>query len=384
MANVTGTRLTLTDTVGLAVDMSPTIQLIDPFDVGLLSYFGLSSLSKQATETEHKWMEDVLRPLTSTITDNPLASDGSTINVAAGTGVLFRKGDIVKIDNELIRFHLDPSTDAITILAAPNGRAWGGSTAASHTQNSVIEIVSVTIPEGEPTPGIVRQTTKASVSNYTQIFEDVCQVSTTLEAVEQWAPGSEYARQLAKTMKTLMILLDKTFIYGKPAARAAANNNTGAMGGLRHFIATNVTSASSAQLGEKLVLDSLALTYDNGGMVNVMAMRLKQKQALNKFLDPSRRVGIDERRAGAVVDSYLWDQGVVDTLIDRWMPQDEVMFLDSEYIGFGPLQGQNLAHEILPKSSRLLVKGQVTGEYTAEVKSEKAHARLTTLATTIV
>ncbi len=383
MANVTGTRMTLTDTVGLAVDMSPTIQLIDPFDVGLLSYFGLSSLSKQATETEHKWMEDTLRPLTSTITDNPLSDSATTINVAAGTGVLFRAGDIVKIESELIRITV-VATDALTTVASHNGRGWGTTTAAQHAQNSAIEIVSVTIPEGDPTPGIFRQTTKASVSNYTQIFEDVVQVSTTLEAVEQWAPGSEYARQLSKTMKTLMILMDKTFIYGSPLARASTNSNTGAMGGLRHFIATNVTAASSAQLSEKLVLDSLALSYDNGGSVNVMAMRLKQKQALNKFLDPSRRVGIDERRAGAVVDSYLWDQGVVDTLIDRWMPNDEVMFLDSEYIGFGPLVGQNIAHEILPKSSRLLVKGQVTGEYTCEVKSEKAHARITGLATTIV
>lgn len=383
MATITGTRLTLTDTVGLAVDMSPTIQLIDPFDVGLLSYFGLSSLSKAVTETEHKWMEDTLRPLTSTITDNPLNAAATTINVATGTGVLFRAGDIVKIENELIRITV-VSTDALTTIGSHHGRGWGATTDAQHAQNSAIEIVSVSIPEGDPTPGIFRQTTKASVSNYTQIFEDVVQVSTTLEAVEQWAPGSEYARQLAKTMKTLLILMDKTFIFGSPLLRAAANGNTGAMGGLRHFIATNVTAASSAQLSEKLALDSLALTYDNGGQVNVMAMRLKQKQALNKFLDPSRRVGIDERRAGAVVDSYLWDQGVVDTLIDRWMPQDEVMFLDSEYIGFGPLNGQNLAHEVLPKSSRLLVKGQITGEYTAEVKSEKAHARLTGLATTIV
>ncbi len=384
MANVTGTRLTLTDTVGLAVDMSPTIQLIDPFDVGLLSYFGLSSLEKEATETEHKWMEDTLRPLTSTITDNPLSDSATTINVAGGTGVLFRKGDIVKIENELIRLSADPSTDALTTVASANGRGWGGSTAAQHAQNSTIEIVSVTVAEGEPTPGLVRQTTKSSVSNYTQIFEDVVQVSTTLEAVEQWAPGSEYARQLAKTMKTLYILMDKTFIYGKPAARATANSNTGAMGGVRHFITTNVTAASSAQLSEKLILDSLSLTYDNGGKVNVMAMRLKQKQALNKFLDPSRLVGIDETRAGAVVDSYLWDQGVVDHLIDRWMPNDEVMFLDAEYIGFGPLRGQTVQHEILPKSSRLLIKGQITGEYTAEVKSEKAHARITGLATTIV
>ncbi len=383
---ISGTRLTLSDTVGLAVDVSPVIQLIDPFDVGLLSYIGMSSLDKEATETEHKWMEDALRPLTSTITDNPLASNGTTINVATGTGVIFRKGDIVKIEDELIRLSADPSTDALTTIAtAGQGRGWGGSTAASHAQNAAIEIVSVAVAEGEPTPGLVRTVVKTSVSNYTQIFEDVVAVSSTLEAVEQWNPGSEYARQLAKTMKSLMILIDKTLIYGKPSQRDSTYaTHVGALGGLRHFITTNVTAASGAQLSENLVLTALGQTYDAGGNVGVMAMKLKQKQALNKFLDPSRRTGMDDRRAGAVVDSYLWDQGVVDTLIDRWLPADEVIFLDTEHVGFGPLRGQQLQHEILPKSSRLLQKGQITGEYTAEVKSQTAHARITGLATTIV
>ena len=383
MATVTGTRLTLSDTIGIAVDMSPVIQLIDPYDVGLLSYFGLSSLSKEASETEHKWMEDTLRPLSSTITDNPLNAGGTTINVASGTGVNFRAGDVVKIDDELIRITV-VSTDALTTIASHNGRGWGATTDAQHSQNAVIEIVSVTIAEGADTPGTQRTTVKSSVSNYTQIFEDVVQVSSTLEAVEQWNPGSEYARQLGKTMKSLLILMDKTFIYGSPLARAAANGNTGAMGGLRHFISTNVTAASSAQLSEKLCLDSLMQTYTAGGNVKVMVMTLTQKRALNKFLDPNRRTGMDDRRAGAIVDTYLWDHGVVDTLIDRWMPSSEVMFLDSEHIGFGPLRGQALRHEVLPKPSLLVQKGQIVGEYTCEVKSQTAHARITGLTTTIV
>src|SRR5207244_210854 len=145
-----------------------------------------------------------------------------------------------------------------------------------------------------------------------------------------------------------------------------------------------VTSASSAQLSEKLVLDSLNLTYDAGGAVKALVMRLKQKQALNKFLDPSRRTGFDATQAGAVVDSYMWDQGIVDVVIDRWYPVDEIAFCDTEHLGFGPLRGQAIAHEVLPKLSRLLQRGEVTGEYTAEIKSQTAHARLTTLATTIV
>jgi Family of unknown function (DUF5309) len=381
VATVQGTRLTLSDTVGLAIDMSPVIQLLDPFDVGILSYFGMSSLSKPASETEHKWMEDTLRPLTSTITDNPLASGGTTINVATGTGTYFRANDIVKIDDELIRITA-VTGDALTTVAASNGRGWGGSTAAAHTQNSVIEIVSVALVEGDPNPGVSRHTVKTTVSNYTQIFEDVVQISSTLEAVEQWAPGSEYARQLSKTMKSLMIVIDKTFIYGKPSAPTATV--PGAMGGLRHFIVTNVTAAAGAQLSEKLFQDSLYLGYDQGSSIRTAFMRLRQKGAVNKFLDANRRTSMDDRTAGAIVDQYQWDGGLLDIVIDRWMPADEVILVDPEYIGFGPLGSETLRHEILPKQSLLVQRGQIVGQYTAEVKSEKAHARITGLATTIV
>jgi len=382
MVTIAGTRLTLSDTVGLAVDVSPVIQLIDPFDVGILSYFGMSSLDKEATETTHKWMEDSLRPLTSAITDNPLAAGAVAINVTAATGVNFRTQDIVKIDDELIRITADPAADALTTVAGPNGRGWGGTVDAQHALGAVIEIVSAAYLEGNATPGIARTVVKTDVSNYTQIFEDVVQVSSTLEAVEQWNPGSEYARQLMKTMKSLMILIDKTFIYGKPHVRTATT--PGSMGGIRHFITTNVTAAGGAQLSEKLELDALNQTYDAGGNVKVMFQTLKQKQAINKFLDPNRRTSMDDRRAGSLVDSYLWEQGVVDMGIDRWLPRDEQLLLDSEHIGFGPLRTQQLAHEILPKSSRLLQKGEITGEYTAEVKSQTAHARITGLATVIV
>jgi hypothetical protein len=70
--------------------------------------------------------------------------------------------------------------------------------------------------------------------------------------------------------------------------------------------------------------------------------------------------------------------------IDRWLPADEIIQLDTEHIGFGPLRGQAIRHEILPKSSLLLQRGEIAGEYTAEVKSETAHARATGLATVIV
>jgi Family of unknown function (DUF5309) len=189
-------------------------------------------------------------------------------------------------------------------------------------------------------------------------------------------------RPLAKTMKSLMIVVDKTLIYGKPNAGTATVPR--AMGGIRHFITTNVTSASGAQVSENLLLDQLFASYNNGGLVRTLFMQLLQKRGINKFLDPARRTGMDDKKAGAVVDTFMWDQGSVDITIDRWLPNSEIIGIQPEYIGFGPLASRTLQHEILPKASREVQKGQITGEYTAEVKSEKAHFRLYSLATSIV
>lgn len=368
MATIQGTRLTLSDTVGLAVDMSPTIQLIDPFDVGFLSYFGMSSLDKEAIATTHRWMDDTLRPLSSTITNNPLAAGGVTVNVAAGTGTYFRSDDLVMIEDEILR------VTAVVVDALTVTRGFGGTTDAAHNQNTVIHIIGVALLEGDPTPGVARTTVKTEVSNYTQIFEDVVEISATLEAVEQWAPGSEYARQLAKTMKSLMIVMDKTFYYGKPSAGSASVPR--AMAGIRHFITNNVVNAGGVALTEAMILDDLHSAYEDGGDPKCLFMTLRQKRKFNLLLGTDvRRTTLGETTAGSVVDHYTWDNGSLDVVIDRWMPNTEYVGLSTEYVGFGPLRTRTLQHEILPKQSREVQRGQITGEYTCEVKSDKAHVR---------
>lgn len=375
MATIQGTRLTLSDTVGLAVDMSPTIQLIDPFDVGLLSYFGMSSLDKEVTETQHRWMEDNLRPLVGAVGAGDWAqADGSDLPLPAGQATYLRANDIILVGDEQIL------VDAVDINANTFDatRGWAGSTDAAHVATTPWEIIGVALEEGDPAPGVARTTVKAEVSNYTQIFEDVVEISATLEAVEQWAPGSEYARQLAKTMKVLMILLDKTFYHGRPYNGGATGRRS--MAGIRHFITSNVSDLNQADLDEDTLLDALHACYDDGGNPGTLFMTLTQKRMFNLFLgDSVRRTTLDEKKAGSVVDFYTWDNGTLDVVIDRWLPKTEIVGLTTEYVGFGPLRTRTLQHEILPKQSREVQRGQITGEFTVEVKSEKAHFLLTEL-----
>lgn len=309
------------------------------------------------------------------------ALDDSETDVDVDTGEVFRAYDLIKVDDEIM---LVASISGDTLTVETRGTR---STAATHADNAEVQIVGSAVLEGSTSPRSAQSTEKTAVFNYTQIFEDVVEVSSTLEAIEQYAPGSEYARELGKTMKSLFITIDRTLIYGYKYVGTASVPRS--MDGLYAYLtastqpAAQKVDASSAQLTEKMMLDALLSTYDNGGVVRCHAMTLTQKNAQNKFLDQNRRTDFSATMAGSVVDSYLWDQGVVDTVIDRWLPTDDILGLDTEMIGFGPLASETLGHEILPKQSRLAQKGQITGEYTMEFKSPKTSYYIHTLATDI-
>ena len=135
MATQVGQRTTLSDTVGLAVDMSPVIQLIDPFDVGLLSYLGMSSLDKPATETVHKWMEDTLRPITDALTG---AINNAVTAIPVSNRENFRIYDLILIDDEVMLITADPGTGAGTLTVETRGTR---STAVSHSSAAVVHII---------------------------------------------------------------------------------------------------------------------------------------------------------------------------------------------------------------------------------------------------
>ena len=63
------------------------------------------------------------------------------------------------------------------------------------------------------------------------------------------------------------------------------------------------------------------------------------------------------------------------------MPDSEVLLLDTSRIGFGPLRPMGLSE--IPVASREAFAWEVSGEYTLEVRQEKAHARIYGLSTSL-
>jgi pimeloyl-ACP methyl ester carboxylesterase len=379
MAVVSGTRFSFTDTANNAIDMSETLAMISPFDVPLLSIIGKDSLSKPATATKHEWLEDSLRPLDTTLaTQGEFSGTGAvtTATVAAGTGVYLAAGDVIQIDNELCLIN-SISTDTLNILAG--GRGYGGSSAASHVTTTPIRIVGTVALQGAPV-GPARTTTKTGLFNYTQIYNSSVTITSTQRSTDKWTgPSNELARRLDDELKVAWQIWERSLLSGRKVA--PSSGVASAMDGILPRLSTNAYAKAGAALVEDFILQAMQDVWQQGGRVTHIFANAFQKRQANKFLDSYRETTRTDRIAGAVVDTYTSDFGTADIVLDRNLPTDTVLLISKDRIGFGPLQGNALRAAKLPDTTLLAETWQVVGEYTAEVRNENAHAKITGLST---
>lgn len=380
MAVISGARYTWSDSVNEKIDMSSALDILRPTDTPLLKLIGRDSLRDPCTNTKHEWLEDEVRGLASAVASSGSSfantTDPVTVTVTTGEGLKFRAQDIVKCESELVR---------VTAVAANTisvTRGWGGSTPASHADSTVITLVAPALSQGSGLLG-ARSTTKTGKYNYTQIFEEEVVVSATNAATAKYASGNDTEREIAKHFEALGVNMERTLLFGKrvqPTAATAAG--AGAMDGINAVISTNLFDKASAALTETMLADALEVIWGYGAEAMTIVTNSTQKRRINTFADAFREMPYGETTFGAKVQRFDTDFGEVKLLLDRHMPANEVLIVNENKIGFGPLQGRALGITKLPPTSREFDTWQISGEYTAEVRLEKSHARLTSLATT--
>jgi hypothetical protein len=375
MAVITGTRYGFSDTANVAIDMSDTLGMISPFDVPLLQLVGKDSLSNPCVATKHEWLEDELRPLDSANADTGEfnnTTDPLTLNVTAGHGVYFRAGDIVRVESELMRV-TTVSTDDITFA-----RGYGGSTNAAHAGVQTIQIIG-NVNVQDAAQGASRTTTKTGLFNYTQLYEDTVVVTSTAQAIKKYVEQNEMSAQLGRAIKTAWIQWERTLLHGRKVAPSAGVAS--AMDGILVRLATNSYAKAGATLTEEFVLQLLQDSWAAGGSIDHLFVNSFQKRQMNKFLDSQRMTTRTDRVAGAIVDTYTSDFGTANIVLDRNVPTDTVLGLEIGRVGFGPLTDHALSAAPVETSTRTKNALQIIGQYTSETRNEKAHGKITGLAT---
>ena len=361
------------------LSLDPVVDAILLDDADVLSTLGFSNTGKPVTQTKHEWDEDELNPVTATagrILESAASATGSAL-VLTSTAHAARLTAGTLLKDQLSGKNEVLQVTGVSGKSATVTRGYGGTSAETHGATAVYDIISNPRPQGMEGPKD-ESVARTRSYNYTQIFSKGVRLSGTALAIEHNGINAEDSYQVDMRMRELIRELDRTVIMG---IRAAANNGDGVygtMGGLIDYIkhATSGNTNSTVETMIPSVLNAMIKQiWDDGGSPDMVLVGGAQKQKISAFDKEYRRSTMDTRRAGFTVEEFVSDLGVnLKVVVDRWIPSDMAIVIDSSRIAIKPLNGRSFFLEKLAKTGDS-ENWQIVGEYTMEVKqAAKAHA----------
>ena len=329
----------------------------------------------QVKSHKYEWKERDLRPVTAKVADTTVASDATSFVV--DTPGVFNVDDVLR----------KPSGQLVVVTAVSGGvnltvEAWTGSAEAMEEGDTVTR-VGVAAPQGKDADNMVIVGTE-DLYNYTQIFEDVVELSGTQR--NALIHGDENSSQLIERKhKELAEMLQTSLLFGVRNKATASKRTT--LGGLKYFIDT-YASDNAINFGGSWTTDATvigkfedaveAIANKNGGKPTIY-MGYK---AMRKFRmiddDLIRTKRSDKARGVGVVDTYLSQLGDLDVVLlrERTGLMDEVIFfVDEDNVGYKAMRNRGWFTQELAKTGDSY-RWQVLGEYTAKIATPKVSAYL--------
>lgn len=363
------------DTAAQKKVITDVISLIDPSDAPLIERLG--GLDGAAGKfrfsawpgTNPSWLEDSLPGLTSTLQVATIASNASSATV--GDATVFQDGHIILIDSQTFWVSAaNTTTNVLTFTSL-------GGTGASHATNATITIVGIARLEGDDSDP-VGFTTRATGSNYTQIFQGEVKASRTQAQLAQWGIENEFDYQASKVVPNLMRLIEKQLFANGIAPAAGSATAPRMMGALTSYISTNATTG--ATMTKASFEYAVKLAYASGGTGPWVApLSATNFQKVRGFYENSSFLVVqrDDAEVGMPPVTVIHTPfGDVEPLLDRWASDSVIFFVDPKNAGlitFSPF-----TQEMLAKTGDNL-KGEVVGEFSLCVRQNTSHAVLTSV-----
>ena len=280
------------------VDMDPEIAMLDP-DTSQFTTILMRVASRPAESTKVEWLEDELFPRLSSVASGG-ATNGANIVVAAGEGVYFRAGDIVRNARTGVAVKVaSVSTDTLTVSNALGRVAFAAAAAADQ-----LLIVGNAANQGAGL-GTRKVTKRVAQFNYTQIQRNPYGFTRSLMASRLYG-GPEPNKERRKKSVEHKRAMEFTIFWGVRALDVSGNEPNGQSGGLFEFVTTNVKNAAGAltkTLLDTYMRDFLAHQGDQNGILVVSPV---VAQAISGFLrDAWQPTSNQTRLWGAKVDGFI-------------------------------------------------------------------------------
>lgn len=351
---------------GIGEDVSDLVAFIAPFETPLLDVIGMGD--QAATSVKHEWIEDTLNPTTDVLSTNVSSTTGVT-GVGVAHAGYFRLGDVLQVDKEtlLVNSVFDASTIGVT-------RGYGATAAAAHTAGATVTIIGNAALEGDETDED-RTTLQTRRHNWCQIMKVGVKLSGTAQAVGWVTTGDKLADAKVMRLRELLRDLEKTILLGRTdVATIGSDTARRTMAGIVCSLATNVVS--TATLTESALGNLLQACYNQGSRdIDLIIAPPKQKRVISSWNGSRIHVTNDTNAYRNVVEIYESDFGAQRVIMNRWLPDDVVLALDSSRLKVVPLRGRSFQYEELSKGGDY-ARGQLVGEYTLELRNENAHGMM--------
>lgn len=224
-------------------------------------------------------------------------------------------------------------------------------------------------------------TARTLVSNYTQIFGKTVEVSRTMQAVTVAGIEDEFEHQLKNKMRELATDIEKALITG--TGNSGASGTAPRLKGFLSFIATNVetgTGTGSETLTETMYNDLLQDIWAQGGTPDATYVNAFQKRKISQFATSNTRQ-LDMTSSNKLVnrvDVYESDFGTQEVYLDNFMDTDKVLVVQRDMAQVAMLYDIEMTDVATIGRSK---RAALDTELTLVVKNEKAHGKVTELAT---
>lgn len=371
----------------LVEDVSDIIGIVSPYETPLLDHLGDPKRSAQSTV--HEWVEDELLANADAINQTSFSPGPTTATtITVDNGSRFRVGDLVQPAGAgEVMFVAAIAGNQLSV-----GRGYGGTAPATLADNMVLNILGNAALEGDEAPD-ARFTSRTRRRNYTQILTATVEVSGSMQASRAYGIADEVDYQKQERMRELLRDLENCVLNGvAPVAGQVGSSTTRrSMNGIIPQLVANSfvpgqggipagDGAGSNGLTEAVLNAALRRVWEqSSGSVDTIVVNGNQKRRINAFASSSRQYLPEDTTFRDLVSVYESDFGVCRVVVSRWMPSDSVLLLDSSRVEVLPLQGRSFHFKPLASTGDA-VRGQVIGEYTLELRNERAHARLRGLA----
>jgi hypothetical protein len=370
MAFISGNRDSFAAQNDHILDLKEGLTFLRPKGDGVALLKKLGMHSFMAKSFKHEWTEVALAGRSEAVT----LADGTATTLTVSDAYIYQVNDLIRIESEIVRVTALASATTLTIV-----RAYAGTTGVAHSAKTAMNLGSAD-PENAAAPA-GQSDSSSRLYNYVQTFTRGVDLSTD-EIMQASTDGNPLQGQLARRTIEWYQKFSAAMFYG--VRYEDTTNKIHAMGGLKHFVTTNVTNVAGA-LTIALIDAKIKAIVDAGGDPDVIVVGTAQKQKLDALDANVVRTGKrNSDKVGGANISQTWQSGILDheldVIVDLSLLPDELWILDTNYLRIGSISGNGETGTLGVVDSTTPGKDGtskvIRGKYTFEVMQQLAQAYL--------